>query len=231
MMPTILMVGLGRPFSRGDRWYTGFVRTLCCCFWSEVECNGYLNYNCPPALRVWMGATRSNFLWKFVKWKQLIGPSMQEIRSLSRPGDHRASSTYRSWLRSDYYEELILPLEYRKGHLGEPVRVRKTTRIDNSLKCLGWSKRVSWGLPCLHIYHATFTPEMSADELMQRMWDEDVVGIADQNKRLTAEEVLAARKETQPRRYAEWLWSGNSMEGWWYAVVFKEKDCWRPTYL
>ena len=43
------------------------------------------------------------------------------------------------------------------------------------------------------------------DELMQRMWDEDVVGIADQNKRLTAEEVLAARKEAQSRRYAEGL--------------------------
>ena len=42
---------------------------------------------------------------------------------------------------------------------------------------------------------------MRADELMQRMWDEDVVGIADQNKRLTAEEVLAARKEAQSRRY------------------------------
>ena len=42
-------------------------------------------------------------------------------------------------------------------------------------------------------------------ELMQRMWDEDVVGIADQNKRLTAEEVLAARKEAQSRRYAEGL--------------------------
>ena len=44
---------------------------------------------------------------------------------------------------------------------------------------------------------------MRADELMQRMWDEDVVGIADQNKRLTAEEVLAGRKEAQSRRYAE----------------------------
>ena len=31
---------------------------------------------------------------------------------------------------------------------------------------------VSWGLPCLHIiYHAAFTPEMRADELMQRMFD------------------------------------------------------------
>ena len=46
---------------------------------------------------------------------------------------------------------------------------------------------------------------MRADELMQKMWDEDVVGIADQNKRLTAEEVLAARKETQSRRYVEGL--------------------------
>ena len=44
---------------------------------------------------------------------------------------------------------------------------------------------------------------MKADELIQRMWDEDVVGIADQNKRLTAEEVLAARKEAQSRRCFE----------------------------
>ena len=40
---------------------------------------------------------------------------------------------------------------------------------------------------------------------MQKMWDEDVERIADQNKRLTAEEVLAARKEAQPKRYAEGL--------------------------
>ena len=53
----------------------------------------------------------------------------------------------------------------------------------------------------VYTYHATFTPKMKADELIQRMWDEDVVGIADQNKRLTAEEVLAARKEAQSRRY------------------------------
>ena len=46
---------------------------------------------------------------------------------------------------------------------------------------------------------------MRADELTQKMWDEDVVGIADQSKRLTAEEVLAGRKEAQSRRYAEGL--------------------------
>ena len=46
---------------------------------------------------------------------------------------------------------------------------------------------------------------MWADELMQKTWDEDVVGIVDQNKRLTAEEVFAARKEAQSRRYAEGL--------------------------
>ena len=54
-------------------------------------------------------------------------------------------------------------------------------------------------------YHATFTPEMRADEVMQKMWDKDVVGIADQNKRLTAEEVLAARKEALSRRCVEGL--------------------------
>ena len=47
------------------------------------------------------------------------------------------------------------------------------------------------------------TMRMRADELMQKMWDKDVVGIADQNKRLTAEEVLAARKEAQSRRCFE----------------------------
>ena len=46
---------------------------------------------------------------------------------------------------------------------------------------------------------------MRADELTQKIWDEDVVGIADRNKRLTAEVVLAARKEAQSRRYAEGL--------------------------
>ena len=40
---------------------------------------------------------------------------------------------------------------------------------------------------------------------MHKMWKEDVVGIAGQNKRLTAEEVLAARKEAQSWRYAEGL--------------------------
>ena len=46
---------------------------------------------------------------------------------------------------------------------------------------------------------------MRADELMQRMWDEDVPGNADQNKRLSAEEVIAARKEAPSRRYVERL--------------------------
>ena len=44
---------------------------------------------------------------------------------------------------------------------------------------------------------------MRADELIQKIWDEEVGGIADQNKRLTAEEVLAARKEAQSRRCFE----------------------------
>ena len=53
------------------------------------------------------------------------------------------------------------------------------------------------------MFRHTYIPEMRADELMQKMWDEDVVGIVNQNKRLTAEEVLAAREEAQSRRCFE----------------------------
>jgi len=43
---------------------------------------------------------------------------------------------------------------------------------------------------------------MSADELVRNMWDEGAVGITDQNKPLTAEEVLAAWKVAESRCYA-----------------------------
>ena len=42
---------------------------------------------------------------------------------------------------------------------------------------------------------------MQADELMRKMWDEDVVGLADKNKPFTAEEVLAVLKVAESRRY------------------------------
>ena len=44
---------------------------------------------------------------------------------------------------------------------------------------------------------------MSVDELMERMWDEEVVGITNQIKPLTAEEVLATRKVVELRFYAK----------------------------
>ena len=44
---------------------------------------------------------------------------------------------------------------------------------------------------------------MSADELMWKMWDEDVVGITNQNRPLTAQEVLSARKVAESRCYAK----------------------------
>ena len=44
---------------------------------------------------------------------------------------------------------------------------------------------------------------MSADELMWKMWDEDVVGITNQNRPLTAEEVLGVRKVAESRCYAK----------------------------
>ena len=44
---------------------------------------------------------------------------------------------------------------------------------------------------------------MRADELMRKMWDEEVVGITNQNKPLAAKEVLAARQVAESRCYAE----------------------------
>ena len=38
---------------------------------------------------------------------------------------------------------------------------------------------------------------------MRKMWDEEVVGITNQNKPLTAEEVLATRKEAESRCYVK----------------------------
>ncbi|XP_068674628.1 uncharacterized protein [Montipora foliosa] len=67
---------------------------------------------------------------------------------------------------------------------------------------------------CVYTLHTNFTPEMKADELMRKMWDEEVVGIIDQNKPLTADEVLAAWKVAESTCYAE----GH------YKVAFPWKD-------
>ena len=44
---------------------------------------------------------------------------------------------------------------------------------------------------------------MRADELMRTMWDEELVGITNKNKLLTAEKVLATRKVAESRCYAK----------------------------
>ena len=130
-------------------------------------------------------------------------------------------------MRSDYYEEIILPLVYRKEHLGKPVRVKKTTCIDNSWKCFGWSKRVSWGLPCLHIpcdlYSRNEGRWDNAEKVGRRRcgncWSKQALD--------SREGACCAQRNT-----IKALGSGTlNLEGRWYAVVFKEKDCWRPTYL
>ena len=103
---------------------------------------------------------------------------------------------------SDYYKELLLPLEHRIGKPGEPVWVKTP---------LGWTivghvsetANACSIANCVYTFHTTFTPEMRADELMRKMWDEEVVGITNQNKPLTAEEVLAARKVAESRCYAD----------------------------
>ena len=69
-----------------------------------------------------------------------------------------------------------------------------------------------------HVYTfpATFTPKMRANELMRMIYDEEVVGITDRNKPLTAEEVPAARKVAESRRYMlrgaiKWLFHGRTV--------------------
>ena len=44
---------------------------------------------------------------------------------------------------------------------------------------------------------------MRADDLMQKMWDEDVMGISDWDQPLTPEEMLAARKTAETRCYTD----------------------------
>lgn len=44
---------------------------------------------------------------------------------------------------------------------------------------------------------------MRADEFMRKLWDEEVVGITNQNKPLTAEELLATRRVAESTCYAE----------------------------
>ena len=103
---------------------------------------------------------------------------------------------------SDYYEKLLLPLEHRLGKTGEPVGVKTP---------LGWkvvghvTGEANERQVASHAYtfHANHTPEMRADELMRRMWDEEHIGITDQNKPLTTEEMLAARKVAESRRYTD----------------------------
>ena len=67
------------------------------------------------------------------------------------------------------------------------------------------SETANEGNTANHVYtfHTTFTPEMKADELMRKMWDKEVVGITNQNKPLTAEEVLATREVAESMCYAK----------------------------
>ena len=117
---------------------------------------------------------------------------------------------------SDYYEELLLPLEHR---IGKPVGVKTP---------LGWAivghvsetANACSIANCVYTFHTTFTPEIRVDELMRKMWDEEVEGITNQNKPLTAEEVLAARKVAESRCYAEGR----------YEVAIPWKDDERPLH-
>ena len=45
-----------------------------------------------------------------------------------------------------------------------------------------------------YTFHANSTPEVRADDLIRKMWDEYVMGILDRDQPSTPEEMLAARK-------------------------------------
>ena len=104
---------------------------------------------------------------------------------------------------SDNYEELLLPVEHRVGKPGDPVGVKTQ---------LGWTVvgQVPGGVSeCraanhTYTFHAIPTPELKADELMRKMWDDELVGLADdKSEPLTAEEMLAAEKARRSRRYLD----------------------------
>ena len=100
---------------------------------------------------------------------------------------------------SDYYEEL-LPLEHCVGRPGEPVGVKTP---------LGWTivghvpEGISGCRTACHTFtfHANPIPELQADELMCKMWDDELAGLGDQKKQLTAEEMYAEHKVANSRRY------------------------------
>ena len=79
---------------------------------------------------------------------------------------------------SDYYEELLLPLEHREGKPGELVGAKKPlgwTIVGHVSGELGDCQAASHA----YTFHANPTPEVRADELMRKMWDEDVMGTSD----------------------------------------------------
>ena len=70
---------------------------------------------------------------------------------------------------SDYFEKLLLPLEFGIGKPQEPVGV-DTRRMDICWTYLGGSKRVS---VANHVY--TFHASLRASDFIRKMWDDEVV--------------------------------------------------------
>jgi len=152
------------------------------------------------------GTKREVFLWtapnicemKVVGWSHSTR-SLNHLCDLeiSKPVGHGEVAIL---IGSNYYEELLLPLEHCIGKPGEPVGVKTP---------LGWAVvghvpgETDEGQVANHAYtfHANLSPETQANELMRKIWDEEVIGITDQNKPFTTEETLAARKVAESRQY------------------------------
>jgi len=152
------------------------------------------------------GTKREVFLWttsntcemKAVDWSHSTR-SLNHLCDLeiSKPVGHGEVAIL---IGSNYYEELLLPLEHCIGKPGEPVGVKTP---------LGWAVvghvpgEMDEGQVANHAYtfHANLSPETQANELMRKIWDEEVIGITDQNKPFTTEETLAARKVAESQQY------------------------------
>lgn len=77
---------------------------------------------------------------------------------------------------SDYYEEFFLLFEYCIGKLGEFVGVKILFGwiiVGYVLEIVNVCSIVN----CVYIFYIIFILEMRVDELMWKMWDEEVVGI------------------------------------------------------
>ena len=93
--------------------------------------------------------------------------TLDHLRDLEirKPVEHEEVNVL---IGSDYYEELLLPLQHRIGNPVEPAVV-KTPFGWTIVGHVSETANASSIANCVYTFHTTFTTEMSADELMRKM--------------------------------------------------------------